>query len=58
VPKKKAFLLRIDDVLYAALSRWANDELRSVNGQVEFVLRHALREAGRLPEGDGRPSPG
>jgi hypothetical protein len=45
---RKAFLLRLDPSLYDALQRWADADLRSVNGQVEFLLRQALREAGRL----------
>jgi len=40
--------LRLDPKLYAALERWAQDELRSVNGHIEFVLREALKDAGRL----------
>ena len=47
--ERKAFLLRIDAKLLRALQRWADDELRSVNGQLEFLLRKALREAGRAP---------
>ena len=47
---RKPFLLRLDPETYAALQRWAADDLRSVNGQVEFLLRRALTEAGRLPE--------
>ena len=47
--ERKAFLLRIDPELYDALQRWASDELRSLNGQIEFVLRRALKGAGRLP---------
>ena len=47
--ERKAFLLRIDPELYDALQRWASDELRSPNGQIEFVLRRALKDAGRLP---------
>ncbi len=47
--ERKAFLLRIDPELYDALQRWASDELRSLNGQIEFVLRHALKDSGRLP---------
>lgn len=46
---RKGFLLRIDSDLLAALQRWASDERRSVNGQIEFALRRALAEAGRLP---------
>jgi len=46
---KKAFLLRLDPAVHDALQRWAADELRSLNGHIEFVLRRALREAGRAP---------
>lgn len=46
--EKKKFLLRIDPELYEALERWAADELRSVNAQIEFLLRQALRRNGRL----------
>jgi len=49
MPERKAFLLRLDPKVYQALQRWAADDLRSVNGQVEFLLRRALRDAGRLP---------
>jgi hypothetical protein len=45
---RKSFLLRLDQETFDAVQRWANDELRSVNGQVEFLLRRALRDAGRL----------
>ncbi|MBE3591119.1 MAG: hypothetical protein IMW98_09955 [Firmicutes bacterium] len=45
--QKKRFLLRIDADLYAALERWAADELRSVNAQIEYLLRDAVRRAGR-----------
>jgi hypothetical protein len=48
----KRFLLRIDQRLYDALERWAADDLRSVNGQIEFLLRESLRRAGRLPGQD------
>lgn len=51
---RKAYPLRIDPALYAAIERWAADEMRSVNGQIEFLLREAARRAGRLPERDGR----
>lgn len=55
--EKKAFLLRADRALLDALQRWADDELRSVNGQIEFLLREALAKAGRTPNGRaGRPS--
>jgi hypothetical protein len=52
---RKPFLLRLDPALYDALQRWADAELRSVNGQVEYLLRQALREAGRLPPADRAP---
>ncbi len=47
---RKSFLLRIDEKVLEALRRWADDDLRSLNGQVEFLLRRALREAGRGPK--------
>jgi hypothetical protein len=47
--ERKAFLLRIDPEVLAAVQGWANDELRSLNGQIEFLLRRALRDAGREP---------
>ena len=47
---RKPFLLRIDRQLLEALQRWANDDLRSLNGQIEFVLRRELARAGRLAE--------
>ena len=45
---RKAFPLRIDPKVHAAVERWAADELRSVNAQIEFLLRDALRRSGRL----------
>ncbi len=48
--KRKAFALRIDENTLAAMQRWANDDLRSLNAQIEFVLREALRKQGRLPK--------
>jgi hypothetical protein len=48
VAKKGSFLLRTDPAVLEALRRWADDDLRSMNGQIEFVLRKALRDAGRL----------
>ena len=47
--ERKAFLLRLDPDLLEALQRWSADELRSLNGQIEFLLRDALRQAGRIP---------
>ncbi|MFA8433473.1 MAG: Arc family DNA-binding protein [Marinifilaceae bacterium] len=46
--KKKSFVLRLDPEMYKSLEKWANDEFRSVNGQVEWILHRALKEAGRL----------
>lgn len=46
--ERRAFLLRIDPELYDSLQRWASDELRSLNGQIEFLLRRAAVEGGRL----------
>ena len=46
---RKSFALRIDAKTLAAMQRWAKDDLRSMNAQIEFVLREALRKAGRLP---------
>jgi len=51
--ERRSFLLRIDGKVLDALRRWADDELRSLNGQVEFVLRRALQERGRLKPGAG-----
>jgi len=47
--KKKAFPLRIDEDTWEAVRHWSDDELRSVNAQIEYVLRDALRKSGRLP---------
>ena len=47
--KRKAFALRINEDILEAMQRWADDELRSANGQIEYVLREALRKASRLP---------
>ena len=52
---RKPFLLRTDPAILAALHRWAADELRSVNGQIDFILRRALQQAGRLPSLAARP---
>ncbi|MCB0600767.1 MAG: Arc family DNA-binding protein [Saprospiraceae bacterium] len=45
--KKKNFVLRIDDKTYEAIEKWAADEFRSVNGQLEWIISKALKEAGR-----------
>lgn len=47
--KKKAFALRIDEPLLKAIEKWAADEFRSANGQLEYIIHKALLEAGRLP---------
>jgi len=49
VAERKPFLLRMDPELLGAVQKWADDELRSLNGQIEWLLREALRKAGRLP---------
>ena len=51
--KKKPFPLRIDEDTWEALRRWSEDELRSVNAQIEYLLRDALRKSGRLPKSRG-----
>jgi hypothetical protein len=55
--ERKKILLRLDPVVHDALAKWAADELRSTNSQIEFLLRKALSEAGRLPDGVGRIRP-
>ncbi len=57
--ERKSFLLRMDPALYAALERWAQQELRSVNGQIEFLLREAVRrrEQPRTEEPPPDPAP-
>jgi len=51
--ERKPFLLRLEPAVHGALQRWADDELRSLNGQIEYLLRDALRKAGRLPNAGG-----
>lgn len=46
---KKAFALRLDEKMLSALQRFADDEFRSINGQIEYLLHEALKKAGRLP---------
>ena len=48
--ERKSFLLRMDRETLDAVQRWANDDLRSLNGQIEFLLRRALTEEGRAPK--------
>jgi hypothetical protein len=60
VAQRKAFLLRIDPDVLEAVQRWANDDLRSLNGQIEFILRRALAEAERAApkeQADDSPKP-
>ena len=54
---KKAYPLRINTEVLAAMQRWSDDELRSVNAQIEYVLRDALRRTGRLRGGEAAPAP-
>ena len=56
MPERKPFLLRIDSADLVAVQRWANDDLRSLNAQIEFVLRDALRRSGRLPREQPPPA--
>ena len=51
--KRKQYPLRIDPDIWEAVQKWAADEMRSANGQVEFILQQALRDAGRLPRKGG-----
>ncbi|HOA00888.1 MAG: hypothetical protein IPI13_07430 [Actinomycetales bacterium] len=52
-PQRHAVLLRLDPAVHAALARWADDELRSVNAQIELLVRRALDEQGRMPREAG-----
>lgn len=54
---RKAYLLRLDPALLDALQKWAADDLRSLNGQIEFLLRKALAEAKRTPKPDSPKEP-
>jgi hypothetical protein len=55
--ERKAFLVRLDPALHEALQRWADADLRSLNAQIEFLLRRALRDADRLPAPARRETP-
>ena len=56
---RRSFLLRVDPEVLEAVQRWANDELRSLNGQIEYLLRRSLQDAGRLPaKGKGKSAGG
>ncbi|GAA4017660.1 hypothetical protein GCM10022247_46260 [Allokutzneria multivorans] len=54
--ERKSVLLRLDPAVHDALTKWANDELRSANAQIEFLLRRALTEAGRMPDKAAKPT--
>jgi len=54
VAKRKSFLLRLDPKVHDAVRRWADDDLRSLNAHIEFLLRRALADAGRAEKGDRR----
>lgn len=54
--QRKVYPLRLDPAIYDALQRWADTEFRSVNAHIEFLLRRALRQAGRLPAAGDRPA--
>jgi hypothetical protein len=53
--ERRALLLRLDPAVHAALARWAADDLRSVNAQIDLLLRRALKDAGRMPA-EARPA--
>lgn len=55
--QKKNFALRIDPAVMSAIEKWAADEFRSVNGQIEWIISKALKEAGRLPKTAGSEPP-
>ena len=57
MPESKKFLLRLDPALFEALRRWANDDLRSINAQIEYLLTDQARRAGRLPRQSSRRRP-
>ncbi|MCB9045926.1 MAG: Arc family DNA binding domain-containing protein [Chitinophagales bacterium] len=53
---KKSFVLRIDEETYKALEKWSADEFRSVNGQIEWLIDKALKEAGRKKNSSAKPA--
>ena len=57
MPDNKKFLLRLDPSLFDTLRRWANDDLRSINAQIEYLLTDQARRAGRLPKPSNRRAP-
>ena len=56
--ERKPFLLRIDSGVLEGVQRWANDDLRSLNAQIEYLLREALRRTGRAPRAPAADAPG
>jgi hypothetical protein len=56
VAEKKRFLLRIDQEIYDALEKWAEDEFRSVNAQIELIVKKSLKDSGRLKKSRGKGS--
>jgi hypothetical protein len=58
MPESKRYLLRLDPHLFEVLRRWADDDLRSINGQIEYLLTEQARRAGRLPRQTPRRPPG
>lgn len=54
--ERKSYLLRVDRAVLDAVQRWANDDLRSLNAQIEFILRRALAQSGRSPLAQDRES--
>jgi hypothetical protein len=56
VAEKKRFLLRIDQEIYDALEKWAEDEFRSVNAQIELLIKKSLKDSGRLKKNRGKSS--
>ena len=57
MPEKKKFLLRIDENLHASLEKWAADDLRSINAQIEYLLTRAVKDAGRAKPSDSSNNP-
>ena len=57
MPESKRFLLRLDPRLFEALRRWADEDLRSINAQIEYLLTEQARRAGRLPKPTAPPPP-
>ena len=56
--KKKSFVLRLNSEMYDALEKWAADEFRSTNGQLEYIINESLKKAGRKPKGSRQPAAG